>query len=105
MTRGKSLWGRAFRFHFVLTVSFCMLGAAIGADVDPPQWPTLGGSMQRTGLSPNAGPTIGCVKWFFDTATPPTSATNPIYAPAGLKKYEESNSQYWLSYDRLIHEA
>jgi hypothetical protein len=83
MARGKSLLGNVFRFQFCL-VSSCLFGITFGAIGETPQWPTLGGSMQRTGLSPNAGPTIGCVKWFFDTATPPASYPNPIYAPAGL---------------------
>jgi outer membrane protein assembly factor BamB len=59
------------------------LSQATASSVAPPMWPTLGGNMQRSGLSPNVGPTLGCVKWTFDTATPPTTYTQ-TYANAGL---------------------
>lgn len=71
---------------------------AYSMTVDSPLWPTLGGNMQRSGLSPNVGPTIGCVKWTFDTAAPPTNKQiDPIYPPAGL------NSSVALGSDGTIY--
>jgi outer membrane protein assembly factor BamB len=34
------------------------------------RWPTLGADSQRTGLSDDSGPEIGCVKWQFETQGP-----------------------------------
>ena len=57
----------------------CVLPAVTVA-VDVPSWPTLGGDMQRTGLSPYQGPSIGCVKWRFQTAEEP-EFPSLIYPP------------------------
>lgn len=56
---------------------------AVAVAVDVPPWPTLGGDMQRTGLSPYQGPSIGCVKWRFQTAEEP-EFPSLIYPPAGV---------------------
>ncbi len=34
------------------------------------RWPTLGGSVRRSGLSSDVGPEIGCVKWRFPADAP-----------------------------------
>ena len=56
---------------------------ALAAAIDVPPWPTLGGDMQRTGLSPYPGPSIGCVKWRFQTAEEP-EFPSLIYPAAGV---------------------
>jgi outer membrane protein assembly factor BamB len=39
-------------------------------------WPSLGGDFDRSGLSENSGPQLGCVKWRFEPAgAVPTSVT------------------------------
>lgn len=62
---------------FVLVVAFgaalpSMAAAASDVNEVPPEitaeprWPSLGGNYQRTGLSENAGPLAGDVKWKFE---------------------------------------
>jgi outer membrane protein assembly factor BamB len=38
------------------------------------EWQTLGKNYKRDGLSDNAGPELGCVKWIFDTNGPVTKS-------------------------------
>jgi outer membrane protein assembly factor BamB len=65
------------------------------------KWKSLGGDFRRSGLSQNAGPEVGCVKWQFQTAgpvsaSPTVGADGRIYLPCeDGKLYTIDGPGFW----------
>ena len=60
---------KAFLISKWLVFIICVITAAFCTEdsIAEPAWQSLGGDFQRTGLSENAGPQTGCIKWQFET--------------------------------------
>ncbi|MBN1391804.1 MAG: PQQ-binding-like beta-propeller repeat protein [Sedimentisphaerales bacterium] len=78
-----------------------------GSPLGPPvasKWKSLGGSFDRSGLSQNFGPQVGCVKWKFQTggpvsASPSVGKNGRIYLPCeDGKLYTIDGPRFW-TYD------
>ncbi|MHC4570755.1 MAG: outer membrane protein assembly factor BamB family protein [Planctomycetota bacterium] len=64
----------------------------------PSKWKSLGGDFNRTGLSQNYGPEVGCVKWQFQTDAP-VSASPTIGAGDRVHIACEDGKLYTLEPD------
>jgi len=64
----------------------------------PSKWKTLGGDFDRTSLSENYGPELGCIKWQFETDAP-VSASPTIGAGDSVHIACENGKLYTLDID------
>jgi len=70
----------------------------------PSQWPSLAGGFDRSSLSDNLGPEVGCVKWQFQTDSPvissvtagPGGRTHIACEDGKLYTLDSSGSLVWI---------
>ncbi len=85
----------------LFTIHPCLPGLPVAS-----KWKSLGGGFDRSGLSQNSGPELGCVKWQFHTgglvsASPSIGAGGRIHLPCedGILYTLDANGQLLWSYD------
>jgi parallel beta-helix repeat protein/predicted outer membrane repeat protein len=80
----------------LFTIHPCPPGPLVSSN-----WKSLGGNFDRTGLSENYGPELGCVKWQFQT-NGPVSASPTVGADSRVHLSCEDGNLYTLDANGLL---